>query len=357
MKTILSILAAFLFISSSFSQDYFNQKENQHKDHLLIVHPSLSNMSRYDFLIKNGIIDPKGMSIVGLYFEDEADNYQSVIDSFPDYGFYAIPSGLEPTKIYSKNSLSDEFYKVFKYSSGIIFNGGPDIPPSTYGEEMMTLSSVPDPWRHYYELSLLFHLVGGSQDPEFKAFLKEDPDYLILGICLGLQTMNVASGGSLIQDIPLEIYGKNTVEEILAMPENSRHRNYYTNYSLHPQIHSYFPHQIKILPDNHLNSINEKSQFLPYVLSSHHQSIEELGSGYKATAYSMDGKVIEGIQHLEFPNVIGIQFHPEIEYLYQEGAFIKLKPEEETFSLYQKIKELDSYNFHSQLWAVIMNLL
>jgi len=357
MKKLLVILSFLALFSYGYSQDYFNLPENQNKNHLVIVHPTLSNMKRYDFLIKNEIIDIKGMTVVGIYFEEEYSDYQEVISGFPEYGFHEIPAGLDPTKLFTKNSASEEFYKVFNYSSGIIFNGGPDIPPSTYGEEMMTLTVVPDPWRHYYELSFLYHLVGGSQDPEFKPFLKEKPEYLILGICLGMQSMNVASGGSLIQDIPLEMYGKNTIEEILNMPENSRHRNYYTNYSLYPEIQSYFPHQIKILSDNRLHSINKGTEFHPYVLSSHHQSIGELGSGYKITAYSMDGKVIEGIQHREFPNVIGIQFHPEIEYLYQEGSNVKLNPEDESFSLFQRIKELKSYDFHDRLWTEIMNSL
>lgn len=357
MKLYLAIISFLALFNNSYSQNYFNLSENQNKNHLVIVHPTLSNMERYDFLIKNGIIDTKGMSIVGVYFEEENNDYQEVISSFPEYGFHEIPAGLDQTKLYTRNSASEEFYKIFNYSSGIIFNGGPDIPPSTYNEELMTLTSVTDPWRHYYELSFLFHLAGGSQDSDFKPFLKEKPEYLILGICLGLQSMNVASGGSLIQDIPLEIYEKNTVEEILAMSENSRHRNYNTNFRIFPEIHSYYPHQIKIIADSPLNSINRGTEFHPYVLSSHHQSIGELGSGYKVTAYSLDGNIIEGIQHQEFPNVIGIQFHPEVSGIYQEGANIKFKPEEDSFSLFQRMKELKSYEFHVRLWSEIMNLL
>lgn len=357
MKLIITIIFSFIFLNTSYSQEYFNKKENQNKKHLIIVHPSLSNMERYDFLIKNGILDPKNLTIVGVYFKDENNDYQEVIDKFPDYGFHEIPSGLDYEKIYTENSITEEFKKIFNYSSGIIFNGGPDIPPSAYSEEMLNLTSVTDPWRHYYELSFLFHLLGGSQDPEFKPFLKKRPKYLILGICLGLQSMNVAAGGTLIQDIPFEIYEKNTAEEILNMDKNSRHRNYYSKFRIYPEINSYYPHQLHLIPGRWLSTINTGLYSNPYVLSSHHQSIEKLGAGYRITATSMDKKIIEGIEHICYPNVVGIQFHPEIDYLFKDGGNIKFKPSDESFSLHKRIKDLNSYEFHLRFWTKVMDLL
>ena len=354
MKHILLLISVVFIINPAFSQDYFNKKENQHKKHLIIVHPTSSNMERYTYLIENGILDPGKMEIVGLYFEDEEYDYSNVLEDFPTIGFHEIPSGLNINKLYSENSVTNEFAKVFKYSSGIIFNGGPDIPPSSYGEEKMNLTLVSDPWRHYHELSFLFHLLGGSQNPEFTPLLKKRPKYLILGICLGLQSMNVATGGTLIQDIPLEIYSKNTAEEILRMNENQRHRNYYSDFRIYPEIKSYYLHPIKMTSGRWMESINSDLNPNPYVSSSHHQAIEKLGQGFRVTATSMDTKIIEGIEHLHYQNVIGIQFHPEVDYLYKEEAIFKYNPEDLNFSLLQKINDLDSYEFHLRFWDEIM---
>jgi hypothetical protein len=61
---------------------------------------------------------------------------------------------------------------------------------------------ITDPHRHYLELSFLFHLLGGFQDESFLPLLEERPEYPVLGICLGMQSMNVATGGDMIRIFP-----------------------------------------------------------------------------------------------------------------------------------------------------------
>lgn len=348
------IIVCLAFLSfSSYAQDYFNQKKNQHKNNLVIVHPNRSNMERYAFLIKNKILNPGRNKIVGLYFEEENYDYRQVINDFPEFGFHMIPKGLNPTMLYEENASTEEFMKVFRHSKGMIFNGGPDIPPSTYKEQTSIITRADDPYRNFYEISLIFHLVGGSQNIDFKPFLKSRPKYMILGICLGMQSLNVASGGTLIQDIPSEIYDFTTIEAILNSDKNIQHRNYFSDYGIYPEIRSYNLHEIEILNgrwlDEEINSLNKN----PYVFSSHHQAIGEIGQDFRSTATSIDGKIIEGIEHVKYPNVIGIQFHPEVDYLYKNDALYKFRPEDENFSLLNKINELNSYEFHIKFWNAI----
>ncbi|MCK4920078.1 MAG: hypothetical protein KAS71_03470 [Bacteroidales bacterium] len=73
--------------------------------------------------------------------------------------------------------------------------------------------------------------------------------------------MNVAAGGTLVQDIPLEIYEKNTAEKILNMDENSRHRNYYSGFKIYPDIKSAYPHQLQLISGRWLSLINTGLRF------------------------------------------------------------------------------------------------
>jgi putative glutamine amidotransferase len=348
-------LIVFLFVllvfQGGYSQDFFNLKENQNRKHLVIVHPTSSNLERYSFLIEEGILNPGNLKIVGVYFEAEKYGYDKVMEDYPQFGFHMIPGKIEIEDIYKENSASDEFRKVFNYSKGIIFNGGPDIPPATYGEEMSTLTIVTDPYRHYYEISFLFHLLGGSQDEDFTPFMKKRPKYSVLGICLGMQTMNVATGGDLIQDIPSEVYNMNFIEKIVEMEPDLQHRNYFSNLSLFPEIRSYFLHAIDITPGRWIDKeIDISMNPNPSVFSSHHQALDNLGKDLRVAATSMDGEIIEAIEHTRYPNVYGVQFHPEVDYLYQDDKKYKFLPYDEDFSLKDKLIEKNSLYFHMQFW-------
>lgn len=358
-----SIKQAFVFgflvlvcCQASFSQDYFDQSGNQHENHLIIVHPTRSNLDRYLFLIKNGIIDPGENQLVGLYFESEQTDYSSIVEDYPEFGFHCVPEGLEIEAVFSKNTVSDEFRKIFNFSKGIIFNGGPDIPPATYGEKKLNLTQVSDPWRHYYELSFLFHLLGGSQNPDFIPFLRDRSDYMVLGICLGMQSMNVATGGTMIQDIPSEVYGKYSAEDVLELDSDQIHRNYYSDFGIYDEIRSFHLHPIKFSADHWLDLKFGETFETPYVVSAHHQAVETLGKGLCVMATSIDGLVVEAIEHVEFPNVMGFQFHPEVDFIYDSKSMYKFTPKDELFSMAERMHDLGSDEFHLCLWNQLFAL-
>lgn len=352
MVKIISFLSLFLILQHPLcSQNHFNLPENQHPGHLVIVHPTRSNLGRYTFLLEQGILNPGNLQIVGLYFEAENYNYEEMIAGYPGIAFHRVPGKLSPEVLYRENALTEEFRKIFNYSSGIIFNGGPDIPPAAYGENMSTRTIATDPFRSFHELSFLFHLLGGSQNESFEPFLDVKPEYSILGICLGMQSMNVATGGNLIQDIPSEIYNLETVEEITASDRAKQHRNY--NYDLHldPAVPSYILHPVKILEGGRMGQIAVNAgNKTPLVFSSHHQALGKIGKGLYVTATSVDGKIIEAIEHTAYPNVFGVQFHPEVDVLYRNKHLHKMVPGETPYPAREKLEQTNSLKFHLQLW-------
>jgi putative glutamine amidotransferase len=176
---------------------------------------------------------------------------------------------------------------------------------------------------------------------------------MVTGFCLGLQTMNVATGGTLVQDIPFQIYGKNTPQETVTTDRNDLHRNYWQEFNddkkfmginLHPvdfTEHPFFGEKIRL-----------SKQFHPKVYSSHHQSVENIGTGFEVTALSSDGKVIEGLAHKKYPNVFGVQFHPEVPGLYEDREEWKFEPGDDP-QTYHRIIGKESVRFHKLYWKHI----
>jgi putative glutamine amidotransferase len=325
--------------------------------HLLLMHPTTNNINTITYLIDEGIFAlPEGYHIVGVYSKSAAYDYSRSEAYIADndlttVSLFGTDSQLKPELIFDENELSEVFGWLFENSEGAIFMGGPDIPPAVYGHSTNLLTVITDPQRHYMELSFLFHLLGGKQVNEAIPLLKENPDYCILGICLGMQSLNVATGGTLYQDIPTELYDAATVEDVTALDDNVQHRNNFRVLATDNRISYYRFHQIMIEPGSILSTINAGNDYLPYVLSSHHQAIRDLGKGLEATAWSMDGKVVEAVEHTDYPNVFGIQFHPEPPYLYQEDHKLSFIPgEEPMYSFPELYPKERGENFHRSFW-------
>ena len=270
------------------------------------------------------------------------------------FSLRAIQGELGADNLFGENPATLSFRHLFEGSQGALFMGGPDIPPVLYHEAVHLLTSVTDPFRHYVEISYLFHLLGGSQDANWKPFLEQNRNYLVSGICLGMQSMNVATGGTLIQDIPTESYGLWNAEEVLALPADEMHRNY--NDKLNTGCEgptSYHFHHVKLEKRDLLTKgIGYRSKTAPLVLSSHHQAIEKLGSGWQVAASSMDDKIIEAIAHLKYPHVFGVQFHPEKPGLF-DPSIEHPQSCNSTINFQEVIRNTDSYTFHSAYWIQV----
>lgn len=158
---------------------------------------------------------------------------------------------------------------------GLILTGGPDISPELYGAVPHSLTYSCSPKRDRFELSVAQEALNR--------------DIPILGICRGMQIINLALGGDLIQDISDE------TGSVIAHNDPKRPRNV-------------LAHEVKIELDSMLYKI--VGQNLLNVNSLHHQAIGKQGENVKITARSMDD-VIEGIEIPGLQFAVGIQWHPE----------------------------------------------
>ena len=351
----LRITALILLLSLTFT--------SRGQDTVLLFHPTAYNLEVIQKLVDQELFPLDAYHVLGVYHPgesydySEAEAYIAQHENSP-YSLREIKGDLGPENIFKENPASLQFRELFECSEGALFMGGPDIPPVVYGEEVHLLTSVTDPFRHYMELSYLFHLLGGSQNESWKPYMEEYLYYMVNGICLGMQTMNVATGGNMVQDIPTELYGIWSAEEILSLPGDQMHRNYmdYLNTGCEDPT-SYHFHKISLKADMILSSgLGFSSETFPLVLSSHHQAIDKLGMGWEVTATSMDGKIIEGIQHSRYPNVLGIQFHPEKPGLF-DPTIKHPKGCKDTINFQEAIENSDSYEFHVAFWNKLDQIL
>lgn len=332
--------------------------ENPEKT-LLLVHPTVGNLRDITHLIENESISIDNLNIVGVYNTNHSYNYtlseKFLRDNTIDYvKLEGYDFNIKPEELFQHNDLSCDFYELFNRSHGIIFPGGADIPPAIYGEKTHLLTTLME-YERLFELSFLFHLTGGTQNESIVPFLNEKPDYVILGICLGMQNMAVAAGGTLVQDIPTEIYFHQTYEDLLSAGEE-RHKNYWKKITYLSDISSFTIHGIKIHPDSRLNFMNcVKENPVFSVLSIHHQSVDLPGQNYRVSACSNDEKIIEAIEHTQYPHVIGIQFHPELWQIYERSYTFKSDPDDSLKTNQDVLTDRD-LRFHKEFWRYFSSM-
>ncbi len=158
---------------------------------------------------------------------------------------------------------------------GLVLTGGADVGPGHYGADPHPTVVRVLPERDAFELALVREALSR--------------DLPVLAICRGHQVLNVATGGTLVQDIPSEL--ESTVDHD---PEGERwHR----------------AHEVRVLPGTRLRAILERDEVA--VNSFHHQAVKELGQGLVVSARATDDGVVEGLERPENRFVVGVQWHPE----------------------------------------------
>lgn len=356
-RTLLITFVLTLFLNQGFCQNFLEKELAPDKTYILLAHPTVQNIETINYLLNNHLLQLHDVEFIGVYSLVENYDYnQSVAllkkPEMARFHLQKLDGAMSSSEIFTQNEWTIIFKNLFDHSVGIFFFGGPDIQPEIYKQKNV-YSVVTDPNRHLFELSFLFHLLGGYQNEQFPPFLKEKPNYFVSGFCLGLQTMNVATGGTLTQDIPAQTYNKMNAEATLKLKKNQLHRNYWPEItkdtllmgnSFHQIVYTAHPFFLeKVKADKNLN---------PLVLSAHHQSIDELGKNLIVTATSMDGQVIEGIQHRLYENVFAVQFHPEVPELYKEGKKLKFAPTDSPKSYFEILSPEDR-EFHRKYWVMI----
>lgn len=171
--------------------------------------------------------------------------------------------------------VSDDVLRgIYERLDGVLLPGGGDIRPSVYGQETHPATDNIIDARDRVELQV--------------AKWAYEEDTPLFGICRGHQVMNVAFGGTLVQDIPSQI-GVDVTHSI-STPRSTH------------------AHTVRIDPDSHLAHILGGTEF--EVNSIHHQSVEQLAPGARVTAFAPD-EVVEGLEVPDKTFILSVQWHPE----------------------------------------------
>jgi putative glutamine amidotransferase len=326
---------------------------------IAMCQPTVKQIRNLVELYERDLIPLPRIELVGVYHADEETDYRPAREYVRAQGldwirFRAITGAVAPSEVYGENAWTPQFRELFAEIDGLIMTGGADIPPPLYGKETALLTEPDEAPRNYYEISLLFHLLGGGRNPAWKPWLAERPDFPILAICLGMQSLNVACGGTLLQDIPSDVYGLHTAEAVLRRPPAEIHSSVY--------LKKVFPTDDNLPPAFHPIQLGKESRFVremgmkagdrPWVLTAHHQAVDRIGAGLRPAARSLDGRIVEALEHETFGNVLGVQFHPEPYILYQKGAFFRGAPDgEPTFNPRAFLESRPpSMDFYGRLW-------
>ncbi len=173
---------------------------------------------------------------------------------------------------------------------GLLLTGGDDVAPGRYGEEVHPAVIVVAPERDDFEIALIK-----------EARARQLP---ILAICRGMQVLNVAYGGTLVQDIPTQVPG--ALDHGMKVPPHK---------AFDPS------HEIWIEKDSLLAGLMKDrlagGDSLE-VNSRHHQAVNKLAPGFRVVATAPDG-IIEAIEDPGARFCLGVQWHPEN--FYRTGEF------------------------------------
>ncbi len=326
---------------------------------IAVFFPSVGTIEDLLALRKERLIDLPDLAVVGIYHEKENTDYGKAEKYAQANGlewltFHPVSAPLAADGLYRENACTPEFRQIFDRVDGVIFFGGPDIPPPLYGEKTSLLAQVTDPYRHFLELSFIFHLLGGFQDESFIPYLRGRPEFPIFGICLGCQSLAVGTGGALTQDIWSEIYGLSAIEDVISMGSGVWHTSPFARLFPRKDLFRYALHRIQFDRESKFSrEMQLDPAKRPLVLSAHHQQIKKMGRGFYPAATSLDGKVVEAVEHRVFPNVLGVQFHPEMSALYDRQDRVYLSPQETEPKNLRTVLESDtpSWQFHRRLWS------
>jgi putative glutamine amidotransferase len=165
---------------------------------------------------------------------------------------------------------------------GLLLTGGDDVEPERYGEEAHATVTEIDAARDAFEIGL----VEAARRQGLPVF----------AICRGIQVLNVAAGGTLIQDIPTQVAG--ALEHRLKVPPHQP-------YALAHEVWLERDSLLSSLMRERLNDADSVE-----VNSRHHQSVKDVAAGFRVTATAPDG-VIEAIEDATAPFCLGVQWHPE----------------------------------------------
>jgi putative glutamine amidotransferase len=171
-------------------------------------------------------------------------------------------------------------------ADGVVLAGGPDVDPALYGEMLHPACSLATDTRDAYEIAMARRCLRDGVP--------------LLAICRGMQVLNVAAGGSLIQDLPSQVP--------VALPHAV------------DDTFTTVAHGLEVIEGTQLARALA-SGMSTQVNSRHHQAVKVLGRGLATAAYAPDG-IVEAIEAPALPFCVGVQWHPEN--FWRSGEFLPL---------------------------------
>jgi putative glutamine amidotransferase len=165
--------------------------------------------------------------------------------------------------------------QVLDLLDGLLLAGGADIDPDSYGETRHANTIATVPARDAFEIAIVRRAL--------------ERDLPLLGICRGMQLLNVACGGTVIQHLP-ERFG-------------------HTNHLRTPGTFDGNDHDVHLTPGT--LAARAAGSERPKTLSHHHQGIERLGDGLVITGWAEGDELPEAIEDPTRRFALGVQWHPE----------------------------------------------
>lgn len=166
--------------------------------------------------------------------------------------------------------------RIYSTIDGLLLAGGGDVDPTYYGEEPIPQLGSLDLERDAVELPMVRWAVEDGKP--------------ILGICRGIQVLNVALGGTLYQDIPSQ----------LNSPGH--------DISYQKQDWTHMAHDLHLEPESQIAQVLGTTLFSTNSL--HHQSLKRVAPGLRAVGWAPDG-VVEAVEGMNGQFIMGLQCHPE----------------------------------------------
>jgi putative glutamine amidotransferase len=171
--------------------------------------------------------------------------------------------------------LTEDPDDLLERVDGLILSGGNDIDPATYGADPHPETKGITPERDAFEIALARRAV--------------ELDMPVLGICRGMQILNVAFGGTLLQHLP-DVFGHEHHRRVAGSFENA-------------------DHDVRLRPDS--LAAQAAGELVHITKSHHHQGVDVIGEGLAITGVSTLDDLVEAIERPDRRFVLGVQWHPE----------------------------------------------
>ncbi len=197
------------------------------------------------------------------------------------YFLAATAAGAVPWMIPLLDGDRATLREIYDRLDGVFLPGGVDMDPCTFGEAMLPACGQIDPARDRVEIQLARWAIEERKP--------------VLGVCRGIQVINVALGGTLYQDIASQRAGA------------IKHDYFPTAGSSYGR--DYVAHDVALAEGSRLRTAFERTAV--GVNSMHHQGIRDLAPRLVAAATAPDG-LIEGVESADDQFLVGVQWHPEV---------------------------------------------